>query len=181
MQHYSLEHLSLLPSPIPSTTGCCFCFDSVSSFFLEFLYVSDIIYLSFSVSLHSVWQSLGLSMHMAFFLSFLWLVFHCIYVWHHLYPFLCWWTLGCCHRLFPVVLAIVNIVAVNIGVHVLFQIMVLSAYMPRNGGAGTYCGPIFCSLRSFHTVLHSGCTSLYAHQPYKGFPSLHTFSSFYCL
>ena len=45
MQHYSLEHLSLLPSPIPSTTGSCFCFDSVSSFFLElFLHSSPVAY-----------------------------------------------------------------------------------------------------------------------------------------
>ena len=73
-------------------------------------------------------------------------------------------------RLFPIVLAIVSSVAMNIGVHVLFQIMVFSRYMPRNGSAGTYCSPIFSFLRNFHTVLHIECTSLYAHQPYiEGF------------
>ena len=34
MQYCSLQHQTLLLSPIPSTTGCCFCFGSVSSFFL---------------------------------------------------------------------------------------------------------------------------------------------------
>ena len=35
MQYCSLQHWTLLPSPVTSTTGCCFCFDSVSSFFLK--------------------------------------------------------------------------------------------------------------------------------------------------
>ena len=37
LQHYSLQHRTLLLSPITSTTGCCFYFGSVSSFFLELL------------------------------------------------------------------------------------------------------------------------------------------------
>ena len=45
MQYWSLQHQTLLPSPVTSTTGCCFCFDSVSSFFLElFLYWSPVAY-----------------------------------------------------------------------------------------------------------------------------------------
>ena len=49
---------------------------------------------SLSDLLHSVWQSLGpsMSLKMAQFHSFLWLMFHCMYVPHLLYPFLCWWT-----------------------------------------------------------------------------------------
>ena len=35
MQYCSLQHLTLLPSPVTSTTGCCFCFGFVSSVFLE--------------------------------------------------------------------------------------------------------------------------------------------------
>ena len=35
MQYSSLQHRTLLPSPVTSTTGCCFCFGSISSFFLE--------------------------------------------------------------------------------------------------------------------------------------------------
>ena len=45
--------------------------------------------------------------------------------------------LGCFH-----VLAIVNSAAMNIGVHVSFQIMVVSGYMPRSGIAGS-CGALF--------------------------------------
>ena len=35
MQYFSSQHWSLLPSPVTPTTGCCFSFGSVSSFFLE--------------------------------------------------------------------------------------------------------------------------------------------------
>ena len=35
MRYCSLQHRTLLPSPVISTTACCFCFGSVSSFFLE--------------------------------------------------------------------------------------------------------------------------------------------------
>ena len=45
MQYCSLQHQTLLPSPLTSTTGCCFCFGSVSSFFLElFLHWSPVAY-----------------------------------------------------------------------------------------------------------------------------------------
>ena len=43
MQYCSLQHRTLLPSPDASTTGCCFHFGSVSSFFLElFLHSSPV-------------------------------------------------------------------------------------------------------------------------------------------
>ena len=43
MQYCSLQHWTLLPSPVTSTTGCCFHFGSVSSFFLElFLHWSPV-------------------------------------------------------------------------------------------------------------------------------------------
>ena len=35
MQYCSLQHRILLLSPVPSTIGCCFCFGSIPSFFLE--------------------------------------------------------------------------------------------------------------------------------------------------
>ena len=35
IQYCYLQHHALLPSPVTSTTGLCFCFGSVSSFFLE--------------------------------------------------------------------------------------------------------------------------------------------------
>ena len=60
MQYYSLQHCTLFPSPIISTTGCCFCFGSISSFFLElFLHWSPVAYwaptdlASFSLSILS--------------------------------------------------------------------------------------------------------------------------------
>ena len=37
MQYYSLQHRTLLPSPVTSATGCGFCFGFVSAFFLELL------------------------------------------------------------------------------------------------------------------------------------------------
>ena len=45
MQYCSLQHRTLLPSPVTSTTGCHFCFGSISSFFPElFLYLSTVAY-----------------------------------------------------------------------------------------------------------------------------------------
>ena len=45
MRYCSLQHQTLLPSPVTSTTGCCFCFGSISSFFWElFLHWSPVAY-----------------------------------------------------------------------------------------------------------------------------------------
>ena len=45
MQYCSLQHQTLLPSPVISIMGRCFCFSFVSSFFLElFLYSSPVAY-----------------------------------------------------------------------------------------------------------------------------------------
>ena len=45
MQYCSLQHRTLLSWPITSTTGCCFCFGSIFSFFLElFLQCSLVAY-----------------------------------------------------------------------------------------------------------------------------------------
>ena len=45
MQYSSLQHLILLLSPVPSTTGWCFCFGYIPSFFLEsFLHWSPVEY-----------------------------------------------------------------------------------------------------------------------------------------
>ena len=63
MQYCSLQHWTLLLSSVTSTTGLCFHFGSISSFFLEFLlHSSPVIYwaptdlgsLSFSVVLFSL-------------------------------------------------------------------------------------------------------------------------------
>ena len=45
MQYCSLQHWTLLLSSVPSTTGCCSCFGSIPSFFLElFLHWSPVAY-----------------------------------------------------------------------------------------------------------------------------------------
>ena len=45
IQYCSLQHQTWLPSPGTSTTGCCFCFGSISLFFLElFLHWSPVAY-----------------------------------------------------------------------------------------------------------------------------------------
>ena len=41
MQYCSLQNWTLLPSPVTSTTGCCFCFGFIYSFFLELFFHSS--------------------------------------------------------------------------------------------------------------------------------------------
>ena len=54
MQYCSLQHWTLSPSPVTSTTGYCFCLGSVCSFFLE-------LFLHWSLAAYCVPTDLGSS------------------------------------------------------------------------------------------------------------------------
>ena len=84
--------------------------------------------------------------------------------------------IGCLH-----VLTVVNSAAVNIGVHVSFQIMIFSRYMPRSWITESYGRSIFIFLRNLILFLIAAVLIYIPTNSVGEFFFLHTLSSTYYL
>ena len=137
-------------------------------------------YFSFSVLLHSGWQSLGPSVLLPrhYLIAFLRLSNLSLYIHvrHCLHSFFCWWTFGCSH-----VWAAGSRAAANVGVHGPFRILLFAGYVPGSSGiTGLYGRSIFTSQRNSILFSIVAAPIYIPTNNVGGFPSFHTLSRIYC-
>ena len=76
------------------------------------------------------------------------------------------------HLVFFHILPIVNVAAINIGVHVSFK--VFSGYMANSGTVGSYVSFIPSFQKNLHTILQSAILIYIPTNSARGFPFLNT-------